>query len=105
MHISRQKVSIVVPVNVGITLDPNTNQGRRGMPKSETVKSLQQILYMPGGVAYSCLLPYDACSFDGFLFFVMGNNPLIDDQNSVHFETRQAVIVAQTELQKNSLQD
>ncbi len=35
----------------------------------------------------------------------MGNNPFIDDPNSVHFETRRAVIVAKNELQKTSLKD
>ncbi len=75
------------------------------MTKSERINSIPPIPFMSQGWIYSSMLPYDACILDAIIFFVMGNNPLIDDHNSVHLETQQAVIVCQIELQKNSLQD
>ena len=51
------------------------------------------------------ILPLDVCILNGFLFFVMGNNPLIGDLNSGYLECEQAVIVAEIELQKTSTQD
>ncbi len=51
------------------------------------------------------ILPYDVCILNGFLFFVMGNNQLIGNPNSMHLECEQAVIVTQIELQKTSLKD